>query len=216
MSTNRQIFNHIAESWYSLKHWSRFSKELEDIADRWKSGRLLNIGCAHGPDFLPFKNSFELHGVDFSLEMIRQAFKHAEKFKYDVNLLTADAVLLPYKSDSFDFAIAVASYHHIRPQKQHQAFNELARVLRPEGEAFLTVWNRWQKRFWKAGKELYVPWQTRDQILNRYYYLFSCGELVRKLKAAEFDIVAVFPEYGYRKRFKCFSRNICVLVRKGH
>ena len=67
----KNIFDQIAPGWYSFRHWSIFRSELEALAQRWEVGKLLNLGCAHGPDFLPFAKSFELYGVDLSAEMLR-------------------------------------------------------------------------------------------------------------------------------------------------
>src|SRR4030042_1613045 len=113
MSTTRDTYNHIAPSWYNYRHRSRFQSELEQLARRWRQGKLLNVGCAHGPDFVPFKESFELHGVDYSAEMLKLAQKYAEKYQFKVELREADARHLPYTNDFFDFAIAVTVYHHI-------------------------------------------------------------------------------------------------------
>jgi len=215
MSTNREVFDEIAESWYRFRHWSRFTKELGEMASRWHKGKLLNIGCAHGPDFLPFKDNFELWGVDFSAQMVKLAQKYATKFNLKVNLTIADAISLPYPDNTFDWAIAVATYHHIRGDKQRQkAFQELRRVLKPGGEAFITVWNRWQPSFWLKGKEVNMPWKSRGKILYRYYYLFSYPELRSLLTQAGFEIISMFPEKSYRFRLKFFSRNICALIKK--
>ena len=65
-----EIFNRIAPGWYNFRHWSIFRSELESLAQRWHRGKLLNIGCAHGPDFLHFRQNFDLYGVDFSSRML--------------------------------------------------------------------------------------------------------------------------------------------------
>jgi tRNA (uracil-5-)-methyltransferase TRM9 len=170
MSTIRDIFNQIASGWYNFRHRSIFRTELEEVANRWQQGRLLNIGCAHGPDFLPFRQSFELHGVDFATEMLKLAQKYARKFKFAVNLVAADARQLPYNDGAFDWAIAVATYHHIEEKEDRLlALQELKRVLKPDGEAFITVWNRWQPRFWFQRQQLLVPWHSRDKTLYSYY-----------------------------------------------
>ena len=210
------IFNQIAPGWYNFRHWSIFRKELESLARRWQKGKLLNIGCAHGPDFLPFKQGFDLHGVDFSPEMLRLAQKYSQKFNFAVNLSLADACHLPYPDKTFDWAISVATYHHIRYGEERQAaLNELERVLKPGGEAFVTVWNRWQPRFWLKGKEVAMPWRTKDKTLYRYYYLFSYSELEKLVKQAGFKILKSFPESSYRFPIKTFSRNICLLIKRG-
>ncbi len=215
MATNKDIFNQIAPSWYNFRHWSIFRNELEALAQRWQKGRLLNIGCAHGPDFLPFKQGFELYGVDFSPEMLRFARKYSQKFHFNVNLALADVSRLPYPDETFDWAISVATYHHIKGKRQRQAaLNELRRVLKPGGEAFITVWNRWQPRFWFSRKEVAVPWRTKGKTLYRYYYLFSYPELEGLVKKSSFKLLKSSPESSYRFPLKLLSRNICLLVKK--
>ena len=212
----RDTFNQIAPGWYNFRHWSIFRNELEVLAHRWQKGRLLNTGCAHGPDFLPFKDSFKLYGVDFSDEMLKLARKYSLKFDFNVELSPADVRQLPYPDNSFDWAIAVATYHHIKGEQERlKALNELRRVLKPGGEAFITVWNRWQPRFWLKSKELFVPWQKKDKALYRYYYLFSYAELEKMAKKASFQIISSFPESSYHFPLKVFSRNICLIVKKG-
>jgi tRNA (uracil-5-)-methyltransferase TRM9 len=212
---NKEIFNRIAPSWYNFRHWSIFQTELEALARRWQKGKLLNIGCAHGPDFLPFKDSFELYGVDFSAEMLKFAEKYAKKFGFNVELKEADIRKLPYADQSFDWAISVATYHHLGGGEHLEALKELKRVLKPGAEAFITVWNRWQPRFWFKPKELKVPWRQKRKTLYRRYYLFSYGELERLAKEAGFEVLNSFPESAYRFPLKVFSRNICLLVKKG-
>ncbi len=211
----KEVFDQIAESWYRLRYWTRLRRELEEIARRWKEGRLLNIGCAHGPDFLPFKDNFELWGLDFSQEMIRLARKYAGKFNFKANLIVGDAIFLPFSEGFFDWAISIATYHHIRGEGGREtAFSELKRVLKPGGEAFITVWNRWQPRFWFQGKEVNIPWRLKDKIVYRYYYLFSYGELKKLVRRTGFEVITVFLEKSYRFPLRTFSRNICLLMRK--
>jgi len=215
MTTTSDVFNQIAPGWYNFRHWSIFSNELKVLAQRWQKGRLLNIGCAHGPDFLPFIQGFDLHGVDFSPEMLRLARKYSQKFDFTVNLSLADASCLPYLDETFDWAISVATYHHLKNKEKRQAaLSELRRVLKPDGEAFITVWNHWQPKFWLKRKEVAVPWRTKGKTLYRYYYLFSYPELEKLAKQAGFKVLKSFPESAYRFPIKTFSRNICLLVRR--
>jgi len=215
MATNRQVYDEIAESWYRFRHWSRFTSELKEIAYRWQRGKLLNVGCAHGADFLPFKDNFELYGVDFSFQMLGLGRKYTTKFNFEAELVLADAAHLPYLANTFDYAIAVAVYHNIRGDEQRRtALSELKRVLKPGGEAFVTVWNKWQPGFWLNGKQINVPWKSRTKTYYRYYYLYSYPELNSLLDNTGFEIISTFPEKSYRFPIKFFSRNICALVRK--
>ena len=212
---NKSIFDQIAPSWYNFRHWSIFRSELEALARRWQRGKLLNIGCAHGPDFLPFKDGFDLYGVDFSPEMLKFAEKYSQKFGFAVELTLADVRRLPYPDDTFDWAISVATYHHVKGEDHLEALNELKRVLKPGGEAFITVWNRWQPRFWFKPREVNIPWRKKGKTLYRYYYLFSYPELERLTKRAGFEVLKSFPESAYRFPVKIFSKNICLLAKKG-
>ena len=211
----KDVFDQIASGWYNYRHRSRFHHELETLAKRWQKGRLLNLGCAHGPDFVPFRKNFELYGVDFSGNMLQFALKYSKKYKFSVGLSQADIRFLPCSDDTFDWAIAVATYHHIdNRQERLQALLELQRVLKPGGEAFITVWNKWQPRFWLKSKNILVPWRTRDKIINRYYYLFSYSELEQMARKAGLEVLRSFPEKKYRLPVKTFSRNVCILVKK--
>ena len=212
-----RVYDEIAESWYGLRHWTRFRQELDEAVGRWKGGRLLNVGCAHGPDFLPFAGRFELFGVDFSRCMVEFARKYGRKHGFEANLLAGDAGSLPFATGSFDYAVSVAVYHNITGRgSRKKAFAELRRVLKPGGEAFLTVWNRWQPGFWFAGKEVMLPLRTKNGTVKRYYYLYSRREFIRDLEQAGLRVLAAFPERSYVFPLPWFSRNICVLVEKPH
>jgi ubiquinone/menaquinone biosynthesis C-methylase UbiE len=215
MTTNREVFDQIAESWYRVRHWPLLKEDLDVLAARWQNGKLLNVGCAHGPDFLSFSEGFELWGVDSSTAMLRQGIRYSTKFKLYVNLAAADALSLPFADDTFDWAISVATYHHIKSEDEREkAFVELKRVLKPEGEAFLTMWNHGQPRFWFKSKEQQVPWRLKEKTVYRYYHLFSYGELRKLLVKTGWEIITMSPEKSYRFPLRDFSRNICVLARK--
>jgi len=214
MATNRKSFDRIAESWYHVRHWPLLRRELEDIATGWRSGRLINIGCAHGPDFLPFRDGFELCGVDNSPAMLRQGLRYSAKQKLYVKWIAADALALPFADHTFDWAISVAAYHHIKGRTEREgAFRELRRVLRPGGEAYLTVWNRGQPRFWFRSREQQVPWKLKEGTVYRYYHLFTYRELAKSLTRAGWEIIRMLPEKSHRFPVRQFSRNICVLLK---
>ncbi len=210
------IFDKIAPSWYNNRHYTIFRPELEALAESWRKGRLVNLGCGHGADFLPFiKYDFELYGVDYSGEMLRLAEQYARKFNFEVNLTLADVSCLPFDDNSFDYAISVATYHHLQTQEaRKRAFQELYRILRPGGEVFITVWNKTQPRFLFSPREVQVPWRMKGETLYRYYYLFTYSEIERMVKEAGFTVLKSSPEKTYHFPLKYFSRNIVLLLKK--
>ena len=211
----KAVFDRIAPSWYNYRHRSIFTAELENLASRWKQGKLINLGCGHGADFLPFKDNFELYGVDFSSGMLKLAQKYALKFNYNVSLAQSDICDLPFDDDTFDWAISAATYHHIKGKDERlKAFIELKRVLKPGAEAFVTVWNKWQPAFWFKKKDVNIPWKEKDITLLRYYHLFSYNEIRQLAVKAGFKVIESFPEKRYGFPVKYFSRNICLLLKK--
>ena len=60
-----------------------------------------------------------------------------------------------------------------------------------------------------------MPWRTGDKKLGRYYYLFSYPEIEKLVRRAGFEVLRSFPESSYHQPLRFFSRNICLLVRKG-
>jgi len=213
--SNREVWNGVAPGWYHRRHWSRFGAELTGLAARWRGGRVLNLGCAHGADFIPFAGKFELHGADISRIMLQNGQEYAAKHRLTAELTLADAAALPFREASFDGAVAVAVYHHLRgAAARSRGFAELYRVLRPGAEAFLTVWNRRQRRFGWYRREAVVPWRRDGRTLGRYHYLYSYRELKQALVSAGLEVIRLGPEQGYRGVWRGFSKNICALVRR--
>jgi len=217
MSNNEDspTFDRIAAGWYNFRHNTIFKPELLELAQRWKSGRLLDLGCGHGADFLPFKNGFELYGIDLSSEMLKYGEIYASKHGFPVKLTQADMRNLPFPDAFFDFAVAVASLHHVKGRdEQRKALIELKRVLKPGAEAFITVWNACQPRFWLRRRDTLIPWRTGDETVQRFYHLFTYGEMEKLVRSAGFIISSSRAESRYRWPIKYFSRNICLLVAK--
>lgn len=211
--SSAEVFDQMASGWYNVRHFSIFRPELEQMALRWREGKLLNLGCGHGADFLPFKEYFKLYGVDVSPEMIKMARKYMAKYNFEAELKVADARNLPFPDGFFDCAIAVAVLHHIEGEEDRElAFRELKRVLKKGGEAFITVWNHGQSRFRHQPKEVFVPWQMKGKTLYRYYYLFSYKEIESLSEKSGFEVLESKPEASFKGSSKAYSRNICLLL----
>jgi SAM-dependent methyltransferase len=208
------VFDCIAPAWYGVRHHTIFKTELEQLAKRWQQGRLINLGCGHGPDFIPFKHNFELFGIDNSSEMLKLAKKYADRYGFKVNLMHADICELPVSDAFFDQVIAVASLHHLRGKdRQLKAISEIFRILKHGGEAFLTVWNYWQPRFWFGPKEVMMAFKLEQETVYRFYYLYSYSELRDLVRRNNFNIIPV-PGHQRFWFLEQFKRNICLLLKK--
>jgi SAM-dependent methyltransferase len=82
---------------------------------------------------------------------------------FSASLVQGELANLPFEDGAFDFAIAIACYHHLEGEDiRAAAFRELRRILRPGGEAFISVWNHEQPRFAMASQDVLVPWGDED------------------------------------------------------
>lgn len=97
------------------------------------NGKLLDFGCGVGSSVGMMKKYFpnaEIFGVDVSEKSIEIA---QSRFGDFAQIQTYDGEILPYNSETFDIIFAACVFHHI-PQQYYQAiFQEIKRVLKPNG-----------------------------------------------------------------------------------
>jgi ubiquinone/menaquinone biosynthesis C-methylase UbiE len=110
---------------------------------RGQRGRLLEVGCGPGvmlPDLLAM--GFEVHGIDVSAEMIRSAEQHmaSHALASRCRLRVGDAERLRYSDASFDAVLSMGVLEYLPDYAT--ALREIARVLKPGGQAVLTVPNQ--------------------------------------------------------------------------
>ena len=184
VSGTNEFYDEIAESWYNIRHWTIFRSELQKLNQEWQ-GSLLNIGCAHGSDFVPFNsNKFRFFGIDSSKELVLLSKKYAQKKDFVFQNCAGDMRYLPFLDSSMDYIICIASLHHLIQRKERlQALKEMKRVARKE--IFITVWNRENKDL-PNKKTIDREWKHRGQVLKRQYYLYDKDEFQRELEEAGF------------------------------
>ncbi|WP_161940579.1 class I SAM-dependent methyltransferase [Rhodanobacter thiooxydans] len=98
---------------------------------------ILDFGCGVGNTIGHLRAAFpaaQLHGTDLSGESIRLASElHSESATFKV--ITGST--LPYADHSFDVVLAACVFHHIPPEQRHQWMEQIRRVLKPGGEAYI-------------------------------------------------------------------------------
>ncbi len=201
-----KVWNEIAKDWNNFRQ-RPFPNIVNKVAERWKPGRILDVGCGNCRNTLPFaKRGFSCYAIDFSENMIGFARKYCDKNKIRVNIREARAEYLPFRKESFDYCINIASFHHLQDTKtRKEALSEIYRVLKPKGKLLIVVWNKLQIRFLFKPKNNYVNWRTKGKNNLRYYYLFSHWELKKLLEEFHFKII---HSEGF------FSRNLIFIAQK--
>ena len=123
--------------------WLEPSVESYYLIDRWQKKRkkdFLDLGCGLGRHTIQFaKAGFNTAGFDLSEESIRRTAEYAKAEKLDIALKVGDMLELPYPDASFDCILCRNVISHTDTAGMRQIVEELKRVLRPEGECYLTL-----------------------------------------------------------------------------
>ena len=134
----KKFYNENAES--QADHYTdenlaeEFIELREEFAD--KSGeKLLDAGCGHGRDTEYFyEKGLTSTGIDISEELIKIA---RNRFEPDFQVM--DFRNLQFKDEKFDSVWASASIFFVPPEEMKTAINEFYRVLKPEGDLFVSM-----------------------------------------------------------------------------
>ncbi|DAC72286.1 MAG TPA: class I SAM-dependent methyltransferase [Thermoplasmata archaeon] len=213
-STAQQTWDAIADSFDTTrqKPWKYC---LDFICSLKKTDLVVDIGCGNGRHLLPCA-AYCSHvvGVDISPKLLRIIQKKLQSTTLsNVSLVHADAVQMPFADNQLDAILFIASLHNIQgKQNRNTALKEIARVLKPNGVALISVWSRWQERYYKyflkqlivdpgGFGDINVYWRQHNLNIPRFYHLYSKGEFLRELKGAGFRISNVRPLKIHAKRF---------------
>ncbi len=125
------------------ERWMTPSEDSVYLAKKWAeegAHTILDLGCGLGRHAIYFaQKGFQVAAVDLSEEGVAFARQWQEKAGVEFACNVADMMALPFDEDTFD---RVFSYHVISHQDTkgvQKVIDEIARVLKPGGKAFLTM-----------------------------------------------------------------------------
>ena len=211
----------IAESFDSTRRYPW--KECLDFIEGMY-GVAVDIGCGNARHLIPIAEKCKIAvGLDASFKMTEIAYrKIKEKKLQNAFVICGDACKLPFKNDSFDFALFIATLHNIKGRENRvRALKELKRVLKPTGKAMISVWAKWQDRwrwhfikklFVKKGEhgDIYIPWKKDGLDVKRFYHLYSMREFKKDIKKAGFVIEKI---WSVKKAAKKYADNHFAIVK---
>lgn len=191
----KKIWNKISEQWNKVrvKPFKEVLKFLEN-----KKGKVLDLGCGSGRNFIKRKG-LDFYGIDFSEKMLN----FAEDKDY-VELKESGVDFVLYDDGFFDFVIFVSVLHCVDSvEKRKRAIEEIYRVLKVGGEAFISVWSENHPKIKNKGKILYVPWNIGREKIERWTYIYDKSEIEGLIRNVGFDVVRSWED-----------KNINLIVRK--
>jgi len=123
----------------------RFKELLIEQAAPGPGQRVLDLGCGTGTLAIEVKRReprVEMAGLDADPEMLSRARRKAERAGVTLELDEGLATQLPYEDGSFDLVLSTLFFHHLDPQPKRRSAEEIARVLRDNGELHVADWGR--------------------------------------------------------------------------
>jgi len=136
-------------------------KEYFEKYVKLQNKRILDWGCGPGRIIrhLPsvINNGCSFYGTDYNEQSIAWCSEHIPEVHFNTNQLEAK---LPYENDFFDVIYGISIFTHLSEAMHYNWFNELYRILKPDGILFLTTQganflvklNQTEKKRFQSGK----------------------------------------------------------------
>jgi 2-polyprenyl-3-methyl-5-hydroxy-6-metoxy-1,4-benzoquinol methylase len=153
--------------------------------------RVLEIGCGMGLHSLELaRRGAQVHAVDLTDVAVEATRSRMKEFGMDAEVRCADAESLPYDDQTFDLVWSWGVIHH--SARTTRIVREIARVLKPHGEARVMVYNREGRiarlillRHYLLGGEFIrrtpdeTLWHWTDGYSARYYHKEQLDDMAR-------------------------------------
>lgn len=137
--------------------WETPAQECYYFVWRWKElglTRFLDLGCGLGRHALQFAEAgYDVTAFDLSRSGLDVLSATAEERGLGVELVQGDMRALPFADNTFDCLLSYHCIYHTDLMGLKQAIREIARVVRPGGELFLTLNSTVSPTYTKAGPE---------------------------------------------------------------
>lgn len=136
----------------NIEYWKSPAKEVYAYLYLWSkkpnNKSLLDLGAGIGRHSLLFaKHGFDVTALDSSLSGIEDISNDLKKSNIKVNVIQSDMRAIPFSDNRFDFLIAYNSVYHSDDTGIRAVIKEIHRVLKPYGEAFITLLSKEDESF---------------------------------------------------------------------
>lgn len=123
--------------------WRKPSIESYYLLHKWKEAGLkdfFDLGCGLGRHSILFaSNGFNVKAFDLSSDAIKSTKEWSENLKLEVECKEGDMLSLPYENESFDCIYCKNVISHTDTVGIKKIIDEIKRVMRENGECYLTL-----------------------------------------------------------------------------
>ena len=186
--------------------WKNPSIESYYLLNRWKSQEkrtFLDLGCGLGRHSILFgKNDFDVCSFDISDESIKRTKEWAESENLNFDYKIGDMIKLPYADEQFDCIYCKNVISHTDTEGVKKIIKELYRVLKHNGECYLTLCSKDTFGFKQENWPL-IDENTRLKMEEGPEYevphFYADYELIKEL-FSEFRIIEIYQKIGYYEK----------------
>lgn len=180
MLSIEQVYNKISNQFdrTRIRIWGSVKNFLTSIPAQ---SSILEIGCGNGKNML-FRDDLDFHGIDLSEKQVEICKKK------NLNVNVANMTSLPFNENQFDYAICIATYHHLDNDiDRKKSLDEMYRILKKNGRILLTVWAIEQdldSHVSFKNRDEMVPWKNKEDgnTYYRYYHVYGKNDLEEEIK----------------------------------
>lgn len=200
-------YDNIAEEFSQSRHYA--GKEFPPLLPYLKKARaILDLGCGNGR-FVRYLEQEKLQATYIGIDNSQQFVRIAQELHPHQKFMRGDQLNIPLQDQSVDLILNMRAFHHIPSKTMRlQALGEMKRVTKKNGIIIISVWNLWQKKYWKqlitallrsiftlgtyAYNDTFISWKNKH---TRYYHAFTKKELQKVVEQSELKVID-FLEVG--------------------
>ena len=183
--------------------WKNPSIESYYLLNRWSSLKMknfLDLGCCLGRHTILFaQNNFKVSCFDISKDAIDRTRKWCEEENLKCDYKVGDMINLPYKDNEFDCILCRNVISHTDTEGMKVIINELKRVLKKDGECYLTLgskdtWGFKQENWPLKDQNTRIRMEEGPEYKTPHFYADYnlCKELFK-----DFEIITIYQVIDY-------------------
>lgn len=193
------------------------------LIEAWKSRgftKFLDLGCGLGRHSIYFaQNSFDVNAVDLSEYAVNHLREWAEREKLALTAQICDMLALPFADNSFDCIIAYNVIYHTDTPGFIKSLDEITRVLKPQGELFITLiskntWSFQNADSYKKVDDNTILRDEHDTERNMAHFYVDIKDIKSYFEGFDYVRLPIEQtEYNMEKP-ELYSKHFVMLVKK--
>jgi cyclopropane fatty-acyl-phospholipid synthase-like methyltransferase len=186
--------------------WKDPHEKVVAIAAEWKQqgfNKILDLGCGAGRHLILLAGEgFESYGLDNSENALQFSRHNLNEKGLTADLKFSDMTRLPYDNATFDGLISTYVIHHQTLAGMMQTMSEIYRVMKVNGEIFITLQSIYGHRFkngFQVEHNTFIPELGEDAgIPHHFCDLMEVSILLQNFKVMSVEQNEHYNEVGYK------------------